>query len=465
MSRRLHSRVIEVGGCIVALLLPLVFNPWAVLPFEPVKVIFLRLMVVGILVISTPLALYHWRQTPFDRPHLVALFNRFDSLGGAALFYGMTVLIATYASTDPNASLWGGSDGHGALTTWCGLLLYLGVSAVIHNQKQVMRLLLTCLVGSTPVCIYGFAQFLQLDPLPWVTDSVSPVLSTLGRSNFLAAYLAVLLPLTLVVCRQSWQQPLLIARVGSTLLVIVQMMCLLLTQARAGWLAFMGGVSVLLWSYGWRQSRQKTGVRISLFVLLSGAIFIGFNPLITRSSPAQPQMAPAMVVEPSFAEQRSASMERRLIIWRHTVPLIQERWLVGFGPETFVTVFNTRYPPGTLYAGTDILITDPHNLLLKQWVTIGGLGATAWLILILKYFGTLARLLRSSNRQTIQHLAAGLGGSMCAYLIQAQFNPDVIVLETLFWLLLTLTTGLYKQARRAEWHKNRQCANTLLILN
>jgi len=477
MISKLQQRVIETGGLGVALLLPLIFDPWAALPFEPAKVTFLRFLVIGILVIGTPLTLYQWRQAHLGwwvrttvsgarRPttlsystkppnmgralgwsSLKARLNHIGLLGVASLGYGITVLIATYMSLDPRYSLWGGSDRHGAITTWCGLLLYLMVSAVIHNRKAVIRLLLVLLAGSIPVCLYGFVQFGQRDPLMWVTDSVSPVLSTLGRSNFLAAYLAVIIPLTLVIWQESWRQRIPVAQISSSLLIAMQIICLLFTQARAGWLAFIGGVCVFLWASYWRQPLRQTGVRILFFVLLSIAIFRGFNQIIAPVPSVPRQTVSAIAPGPSRAEQRIASVERRLLIWQHTLPFIGEQWLWGFGPEMFATVFNQRYPPGTLYTGTDTFVTDPHNVLLEQLVTLGVVGTTAWLIMILQYLLALTHLLRRPNRQKIEGLAAGLAGSMCAYLIQAQFNPDVIVLEMLFWLLLTMTTGLYKQAQ------------------
>ncbi|MEZ4734497.1 MAG: O-antigen ligase family protein [Caldilineaceae bacterium] len=447
MIRKLYPCVIEAGGLGAALLLPLIFNPWAALPFEPAKVTFLRFVVAGILVIGTPLALYQWYQTDRTWPSLTALFNHIGFLGVAAFGYGISVLIATYTSLDPRYSLWGGSDSHGAITTWCGLLLSLMVGAVIHNQKAVIRLLLALLAGSIPVCLYGFIQFGQRDPLVWVTDSVSPVLSTLGRSNFLAAYLAVVLPLTFVLWQESWQQRLPVAQISSSLLLAMQVMCLLLTQARAGWLAFVGGISVFLWASRWRQPLHQIGVRILFFLLLSLALFLGFSQIIAQVPSAPTQTVLTTAPEPSRSEQRIASIERRLLIWQHTLPFIGEQWLWGFGPEMFATIFNQRYPPGTLYTGMDTFVTDPHNVLLEQLVTLGVVGTTAWLLMISQYFLALSHLLRRPSRQKRVGLAAGLAGSMCAYLIQAQFNPDVVALEMLFWLLLAMATGLYKEAQ------------------
>jgi hypothetical protein len=51
--------------------------------------------------------------------------------------------------------------------------------------------------GSAPVVAHGLVQAAGLDPLDWHTDAASPVLSTLGRANFLGSYLVLVLPLTL----------------------------------------------------------------------------------------------------------------------------------------------------------------------------------------------------------------------------------------------------------------------------
>ena len=151
-------------------------------------------------------------------------------LAGAILF-ALGSVLSTLLSNDIRYSLWGGSDRHGAVTTLCGVLLYLLLASQLQSSGQVMAVILALAAGSVPVCLYGFAQYAGLDPLAWQTDSVSPVLSTLGRSNFVAAYLAVIIPLTLVIAWRSLNIQAATAKVAGTVLVVMQVGCLALTQA------------------------------------------------------------------------------------------------------------------------------------------------------------------------------------------------------------------------------------------
>jgi O-antigen ligase len=116
------------------------------------------------------------------------------------------------------------------------------------------------------------------------------------------------------------------------------------------------------------------------------------------------------------------------------LPLIAERPLLGYGPESFVQVFNERYPPGSLYDGSDVIVDDPHNLFLELLMATGLVGMLAWLALL----GTLAwqihRRWRSASSRRQLSVAACLSG-LVAYLVQAQFTPDVVVVSALFWVL------------------------------
>ena len=78
--------------------------------------------------------------------------------------------------------------------------------------------------------------------------------------------------------------------------------------------------------------------------------------------PSSGEFVPPHLMPPT--RPQSMSPARRLIIWRAAWPLIAERPLLGYGLETFVTVFNSRHPPGLFYDGTDALVDAPHNQLL-----------------------------------------------------------------------------------------------------
>jgi hypothetical protein len=165
----LINRVLMGGGLLVALFLPLTFNPLAPLPFEPAKVLFFRGVVAGM--VACVLLLGGGRGS---REAFMRRFWADNPLIMPVLLYGFVYLLATFVSVKPQDSLWGLSDKHGTLTTLCGLLFFLLMAGTLRTRKQVEVSITALLLGSVPISFYGLLQFLALDPLDWVTDSVSP---------------------------------------------------------------------------------------------------------------------------------------------------------------------------------------------------------------------------------------------------------------------------------------------------
>jgi len=115
-----------------------------------------------------------------------------------AAAHAAAVLLATVLSPVPAMAFWGGYvRGEGAAATLAYLVLFLIVADCLRTRAQWERLVTVLLAASLPVCLYGVAQALGLDPLAW--QEIGPggrVRSTAGNAIFLAAYLILLLPLT-----------------------------------------------------------------------------------------------------------------------------------------------------------------------------------------------------------------------------------------------------------------------------
>lgn len=429
-------QIIQWGGQALILTLPLWIDPWAALPFEPAKVALLRWGVVALtLTALLGLGIFPevWRRFGEN-------LRRAGPVLGAVLLYLGSLGLSTLVSESPRQSLWGLGNGHGLATLASMIVLW---ALLIASQPAPQRLIETLLWGSVPICLYALIQAAGWDPLRWRIDSVSVVHSTLGRSNFLGAYLAILLPLALYrwvsappSSRRAWRWLLLLG---------LYLFILLLTLSRAAWLAAAVGTLTFLWLLPSPREMPTTCQRFRLLAL--AGVCIAFVAVVLlgeelgRSQWLKPVDAPIAATSDSatpgyavYAEIREESLSRRLIIWRATLPIIGERPLLGHGPEMFVTVFNERYPPGSLYAGRDVIVDDPHNQLLELLIAAGLVGMLAWLALL----GTLAWQIRrgwqrAQGRQR-RWLAACLA-ALVAFLVQAQFNPDMVAVSVLFWVL------------------------------
>ena len=418
----LGPRLIRLTGLLAVVLLPLWLNPWADPAFEPAKIALFLFLVL----LAGSLALFTWLRCPAGPTAPPRALQRW------LCAYLAIIAAATLASVDPRASLWGTGDNlHGALALAAGplfaLLLLCAWRRADHRQAQITALIL----GSVPVTLYGLIQALGLDPLPWTTDAVSPVLSTLGRSNFLGAYLALVIPFTLARCLQppAADPTLTAARWRCGVILALQVTCLLLTQARGAWLGATVAAAACLGLLAHRWRNRRLAWAALTVCLVGGAWLLAMN----RISLLRPAAAPA----PAFSDLRLAS-GASLIIWRTSARLIAPRWLLGYGPATFTPLFMAHYPPELAAWQAHAIVNDPHNLVLEQWLTLGLAGLLTLAAVIAAFYRLTWRSLLSAAERAAHARSAAALAAVAGFLVQAQFNPNVIVTLAIFWIALAL---------------------------
>ena len=356
-----------MGGYLVALLLPVAFNPFAVQLFEAVKVPVFQVITVSMGIVAT-LAFIQKRDQHhgllFRREGVrLALVEWFadNPLLLPALLYAGAYIMASLISIDPWRSFWGISTKHGTITVLSLVLFFLLIASALRTRAQVDRVITALILGSVPVAIYGWVQYFGLDPFDWNTPSLSPVHSTVGYSLFLGAYLAMVIPFTLfrILGGQSDGQK---RPFPYILILVLQIMCLLFTLSRGARLGLLGGCLLFLWllAYRWRMRRLFI---FSVIVLIAGSyLFISMNKsLVVTSLNEQNGLIDALVVQAG-----KVSNDIRLELWIKTIPMISGRYLLGYGPETYSIAFWLYYPPESFPELAKFQFWDPHNIFLYQ---------------------------------------------------------------------------------------------------
>jgi hypothetical protein len=328
----------------------------------------------------------------------------------AVMVFAATQGLATVFSIDPWVSVWGTTDKHGTATVLTTLLFFFLVSRIARAPEARRRIVSALLAGSVPVALYSLTQLLNLDPLEWETDSISPMVATMGRSNFFGAYLAMVIPFTLARLLNATAKSGAASGVPKTefprppanrwrwaALASLQGACIFLTQARAAWCGALVGTIVSLCAWRSRPKGHGTGGRVFpllAVVVTGGILFVVMNVVDIASLGRSGTTAPVAEVMRS----RTNTVQSRLTIWRTTLELSREHWLLGHGPETFASVFD-------------------------------------------RFYGSTMTLLYQTRGGPDRAFLGALVGSVSAYLVQAQFNPDVVVLSVLFWLNLAFSAG------------------------
>ena len=183
------------------------------------------------------------------------------------------------------------------------------------------------------------------------------MLATLGRANFVGTYLVLVIPLTLghlLLTRRRWPY---------VLLIIGQVVCLTLTQARSAWIGFAAAMlAFIIIRAIVQKNRRLLMVTLSLTVVIIGfVVSLNLNPSIPLAQ------LPSLNRLSHLSDPTTGSTAARITIWRTTLPLVAERPWFGYGPKTMKSVFAPVFPPQLIYyQGRNLAVDRAHNLWLDS---------------------------------------------------------------------------------------------------
>ncbi len=457
------DRVIEAGWLACAVTVPLFFNIFSSRVFEPDKLTLLRTIVL--------LMAAAWVTRLLVRPHAKGFFSgtlRTSPLAIPVLLFTGVYILATALSVAPRISFWGSYVRlQGLVTNLSYLILFFLVVDRLRSREQINRLMSVIIVTSIPISIYGVMQHLKLDPLPWGGDVTFRVTSTMGNAIFLAAYLIMVVPLTLVRLVQAaiavgrplpgskkvrdW---LLIAGCGAAL--GLQLTAIVLTKSRGPWIGLAVGLILLglLWLV--RSGQRKPAVAVGAAF---GAIF-AFTLLINLpNSPLEPFEKANVYLERlgTIMDMESGTNRVRTLIWfgdgvgKGAAGLITSdpwRAIMGHGPESMYMAYNPYYPPDLAHLEARNATPDrSHNDFLDYLVITGFVGLFAYLLVMVRAFSIGLQRLWKDPGLLEQGLLVGIMGALSAHIVESLFGIAIASTLTYTWLLLGCLAALTLMAR------------------
>jgi len=424
------DKVITSSCYALFFLVPLILTPlnYELFEFNKMMLVYaLTTIIVGTWLIKMVASRqFIFRRTPLDIPITI---------------YLITQLLSTLFSIDPHVSVFGYySRFHGGLlSTISYILLYYALVSNI-DQDQVVKFLKISLLSALIVSLYGILEHFGIDKDIWVQDVQNRVFSTLGQPNWLAAYLAILIPIAIAFifshprllashqniiashpnlipsshhviaseAKQSGQPKKGIATprqagfamtVRNTIfyfLSFIFYLCLLYTKSRSGFAAFW--IANLLFWIGLllldKMSQLKIFVKKyfliinSIFLILtffSGAPFPQLNRFTAQELfRAKPSISlPAKVAGPALETGGTESGEIRKIVWKGALDIARHYPLFGSGVETFAfSYYQFKPAEHNLTSEWDFLYNKAHNEYLNYAATTGFFGLGAYLLVI-----------------------------------------------------------------------------------
>lgn len=424
---------VRMGGLVcLAALLPFVVNPgWYDLYYWPkVQGLYVTVALLG------AFALWQERES--------CLRSLASRVGIALAVWLGVVGMSTLFSVNPIGSLVGEDYRYEGLLTWLAYgVVVARVASGLTTAWRIRVLLSAVLASAVVMAVLGLMQHFGWSPVPEDLQRTgwTRAWGTTGSPLALGAYLVLVLPVALGLyareSRPGWRW----VYGGGVVLLYA---ALVATRTRAAWGALAAGLAVWAVTTGW--GRLRAAARPLFFLGVALAAVTPVMLLTGGLSPARP--SPADVSNPR-------SVDQRLFLWRTVAPLVGQRPLLGWGPETLSQIypayatpeFQEMFPEAKMMR---IVVDRPHNDLLQQVVATGFIGLAAYGWMWSALFRTAWRVGRDGEREDVACIAAGLLGGFAAYFVQLQFSFSYVSVAPVFWSFVGLLLALERGPAQSE---------------
>ncbi|MBA3534123.1 MAG: O-antigen ligase family protein [Ardenticatenales bacterium] len=435
------AKISEAGWLAALIIVPLIFNVYTERVFEEDKLPLMRsiaLMVfIGLLIwgIERGREALRLREQPFWKVPLVL----------PTLVLTGSYLLATAFSIVPRVSFWGAYIRRQGTYTWLGYIaIFFAILFLVRHRRQAERIVTIVLLTSIPATLYGLLQNQGLDPLPWGGDVIQRISSTAGNPIFIAAYLIMVFPLTLMRVIEHFKRllkntsedeptPNYLASAllvgGYLFLLILQLITIFFSQSRGPLIGMLVGMTFFAILYSLHISRWLTVTMIGL--VIAGIVFIvTFN--LPNSPLASLRDVPYIGRLGQLTESSEGTGRVRVLIWGGATELLASnplRTLIGYGPESMHVAYNPFYPSELAQIEARNASPDrSHNETFDSLITIGVIGFTAQTFLFLSLFYYTLSWLGVINSAAQRNLfiglvvAGGSAGAILPYLLEGQFR-------------------------------------------
>lgn len=322
----------------------------------------------------------------------------------AALF-----VLACFFGISPGTSFWSNFErGEGGLQILCLYAFFLLAVTLFKEEKDWRRLAIFVIIASLLMVFYGVGAALRsIDANEIVgTDSsgqpikggvwsktfshfVGPAISekpfrfygSIGNSSYAATYLifslAYCLYLLFAVRRKifGWRE------YGLSFLAFFFFVFFLLANTRGGFIGFFAALFAALCYLGfslknWRKKFLIAGVIIIL--VIAGFVFFQKTDFV-QSLPF------ARLFDLSVFTQ---TFQHRLLMWNIAFQGWQERPLLGWGPESYLSIFDRHFDPAYYIPGQQVgaWFDRAHSIYFDYLAETGILGLLSYLGIFVAYY-------------------------------------------------------------------------------
>ena len=306
--------------------------------------------------------------------------------------------------------------------------------AVIYFFKGLLyRQVLLGLIGIMAILVagYGLSQFNLENPQAMV--------SFLPAEVWLTTFLVMVIPFGLAVALGTGPPEI---RTGGALVVGMMTVCLIATQSRAGLIALIGELWVIVWFI--RSTSAKIVVVLATICVIV-AVVVAFNASTMPAAGLSNDVTSVLPIKKDVA-----SVIHRFDIWWFTLSEIAKHWLVGigYGSQSYFLLYGQDQEvviPGhaaVTHAGT-------HNIFLYLALHVGLPGVLLFGWFFARVVLRTSQEYRQAHDWLSQAVLVGSVVSVVGLILRLQFDQMLVgSLAVLFWVLLAMAVLSYPSYNR-----------------
>lgn len=351
------------------------------------------------------------------------------------LYYFFYMILATFFAINPLIAVMGSIYRFDGLLTF---ITYMSVFFIAKNSKKIPWLMEIVSISGFFAAFLGVLQFYGIDPIP---KHLYPIVweriayGTLGNPNFLGSYLVIVIiaPLYLYFKKDK--------KFGLFIYAVMEI-ALLASRTRGSWIgAFVGILVYLIMHLQYKKksfSLNKNDIKKLLyFVLVTIIVFLIY--LITAKDDFINRLLLLigdfkMVLMQTDESYKAGSS--RVYVWRKSIELIKKKPIFGYGVENMSIAMKMNFKDEIVeiygkYRNWD----KAHNEFLNIAVST---GIPSLIIYISFLWSSIKKGFKNINKSP---LYIPLLASIIGYLVQAQFNIQVVMVYYIFFAFLGIVSS------------------------
>ena len=293
------------------------------------------------------------------------------------------------------------------------------------QKKELWRIVDFFILGASLVAAIGLIQYALGTNLIAAEGGVMRLRSVYGSPNNVGLYLGRALPVAAAVTLLGGTRNRRLSYMGAVILMAI---ALALSLSRG---ALLLGVPAALAVIILCRGGNRTAATLLSLLAAATAALLAFG--------RHPRLA-------SLLSHTAGTTFFRLNLWHSTLNMIRDNPLTGVGLDNFLYAYRGRYIAPS--AWQDPHLSHAHNWVLDVAARIGLPGLAVMLWLLVAFFSTTARALRTLTEPGLRALAVGLVASMVDFLAHGMVDASYWFVDLAFAFMLTVALT----QRLANWH-------------